>query len=430
MRNILFLTLALWPLFPLAAQNKPAWTDRKPQDTAETFYFTSIVDECRTEDEAIRSAINNVNNAVANSTIVYIRSSVSERSRSTESRENFSINIETDSYTDVILSGIKTETYSEEYVNRAKQRRYRAWALASVSKNQIEENRRLYVETIARRYALDSAVRGDNLSAALSAYGGIYDALLENPLHQTIAVYGDGQSLFDYCRQRIGEIADSLLFDDIPPQSVQKGDLLTLPVRVSSLLFTNAAALTCTVTVRNANGVSPVSPGGVYALGGDNSFVLRLPASGLEVGNYLVNLELAMNTRSITRNPATSFRLEVRPASAQIRVEGETLSGAEQRMFTQAVQQALQKYHVPLQAGYEFLVMFSARTQTEPITGIKLLLCDVSVSLNSAGNVLFQSAPARITEISREQALKLASDHIRDDREFWTGTAKIAMNNK
>ncbi|MDR2210119.1 MAG: hypothetical protein LBO65_01430 [Spirochaetaceae bacterium] len=427
MKNLFFLAAVLWCIPPLPAQNRPGWTERKPPDTAEMSYFTSRVDECHTEDEAIRSAINNVNNAVANSTIVYIRSLVSERSRNTESQAEFSINIETDSYTDVILSGIKTETYSEGYTNRSGRRRYQAWALASVSKVQAEENRRLYMEAIAKRYTLDSAVQGDNLAGALSAYGGVYQALEQNPLHRTIAVYGDGQSLFEYCRQKISEIANSLSFNDIPPQSVQKGGVLTVPVRVSSSIFANTAALTCAVTLRSGN---RTLPGGEYTVGGDNSFLLRLPTAALEPGNYETALELKMNTPSsgIVRNPRTSFRLSVRPASAELKFGGETLSGAEQRMFSQAVQTALQEYHVPLLAGYEFLLTFTIRPQTEPVAGTRVLICDISISLNSAGSVLFQSAPARITEISRDQAIKRASEHIRGDRAFWTGAARLTQS--
>jgi hypothetical protein len=312
MKTLFMLTAILWFAAPLPAQTPPAWTTRKPPDTVEMSYFTSAVDEFTGEDEAIRSAVNNVNNAVANSTIVYIRSSVRERSRTTESLEEFSVNIETDSYTDVILSGIKIETYSEGYINRSGLRRYRAWALAAISKAQAEENRRLYLEMIAKRYVLDPAVRGDNLSGALSAYIGVYDALEQNPLHRTIAVYGDGQSLFEYCRQRITEIADSVSFDDIPPQSVQKGGTPAVPVRVASPLFANTGPLECTVTIRD--GSRSVS-GGAWTVGGDNSFLLRLPASGLEAGNYTVTLELAMNLLSsaVTRNPRTSFPLEVKP---------------------------------------------------------------------------------------------------------------------
>jgi hypothetical protein len=275
-------------------------------------YFTSAVDEFSSEDEAIRSAINNVNNAVANSTIVYIRSSVSERSHSTGNAADFSINIETDSFTDVILSGVNIETCSEGYINLMGRQRYRAWALAAVSKARTEENRRLYVESIARRYALDPAVRRDNLLDALSAYSGVYHALEQNPLHRNIAVYGDGQSLFEYCRQKISEIANSVLFDDIPPQAVRKGGDLTVPVRVSSPLFASIGALECTVTVQGGN---PVLPDGVHTLGGDNSFLLRLPASALEAGTYQIGLELALNSLSsaVARNPQTRFRLEVKP---------------------------------------------------------------------------------------------------------------------
>jgi hypothetical protein len=426
MKNLiknLFLTTAVIcaAALPAQAQNRPGWTIKKPPDTAEMSYFTSAVDEFAVEEEAIRSAVNNVNNAVANSTIVYIRSSVRERSRSTESREEFSVNIETDSYTDVILSGIKIETWSERYANRSGRQRYRAWALATVSKAQAEENRRLYLEMIAKRYVLDPAVHGDNLVGALSAYNGVYDALEQNPLHRTIAVYGDGQSLFEYCRQRITEIADSVSFDDIPPQSVQKGGALTVPARVSSPLFTQAGPLECTAAIQGGN---RVLPGGTWTVGGDNSFLLRLSTAALEAGNYTVTLELNALSSAVTRNPRTSFPLEVRPASAEIRFDGEALTRAEERVLSQAVQQALQIYHVPLLAGYEFLVTFNTRTQKEPFAGTNILICDVSVSLTGAGDVLFQSAAGRVTEISRDQALILAADYIRDNKEFWDGAVR------
>ncbi|MDR1128942.1 MAG: hypothetical protein LBL20_06490 [Treponema sp.] len=429
MKKLCFIAVLVCLAVSLPAQfpDKPAWTVRKPQDTAEMSYFTSLVDEFITEEESLRSAINNVNNAVANNTIVYIRSSVSERSRSTESQEAFSINIETDSYTDIVLSGIKIETYSEWYVNRNNQRRYRAWALAVISKARIEENRRAYLETIAKRYALDPAIDRNNLGGALSAYSGVYHALLENPLHRTLAVYGDGQSLFEHCRLKINEIAGSVSVDEIPPQSVQKGGALTVPVRLSSPLFPNAGALECAVVIRSGNRVTPA---GSYTVSGDNSFLLRLSASALEAGNYQVNLELALNSLSsaVARNPQTSFRLEVRPATAEIKFEGETLSQAERRSLSQAVQQALQTYRVPLSAGYEFLVAFEIRKTMAPFAGTDILLCDISVSLCSAESVLLQSAPERITEISRDQALKLAADYIRNNREFWTGAAQITNN--
>jgi hypothetical protein len=414
---------------PAQFVDKPDWTSKKPQDTEEMSYFTSLVDEAAGEEEALRSAINNVNNAVANSAIVYIRSSVSERSRSTESQAEFSINIETDSFTDIILSGINIETYTEWYLTRNSQRRYRAWALASVSKARLEENRRSYLETVSKRYALDPAVDRDNLDGALSAYSVVYNALLENPLHRALAVYGDGQSLFEYCRLKINEIANSISFEDIPTQAVQKGGTLAIPVRISSPLFANAEALECAVVMQNGNRVAPV---GSYTVGSGNSFLLRLSTSALEAGNYQVSLELPLNrvSSAVARNPQTGFRLEVRPAAVEIRFEGTELSQDERRAFSQAAQQALQTYQVPLLAGYEFLIAFAIRTSREPISDTELLLCNVSVSLCSAGSVLFQSAPKRITEISRDHAIKLASDYIRDNREFWTGAARITMRNE
>jgi hypothetical protein len=421
MKNLFFALLAVCCVVALPAQNRPGWTVRKPQDTAEMSYFTSVVDGYVSEEEALRSAINNVNSAVATSTMVYIRSSVSERSRTTESQAEFAINIEMDSYTDLILSGISIETYSEGYANPSGRQHYRAWALASISKAQTEENRRAYVAAIAQRYTLDAAVHRDSLSAALSVYSGIYNALLQNPLHRTIAVYGEGQNLFEYCRQKINEIATSILFEDIPPQSVRRGDTLTIPVRVSSPLFSNIAALECRASVQDGN---RVVPGGSYTVGSDNFFVLRIPSSALEAGSYQVKLELNTFSPAITRNPGTNFRLEVRPATAQIRFEGETLSPVEGRVLSQAVEDALQRYGIHVLAGCEFVLTFDVRTQAAPFGAFSFLICDVSIRLSSAGTVLFRSASERITELSRDHALKLAADYIRNNGEFWTGVGK------
>jgi hypothetical protein len=379
MKRLLFFATFLWLILSLQAQahDKPAWINRKPQDTAEMSYFDSFVDERVSEDDAILSATNNVNNAVANAAIVYIQSLVSERFRSTESQSTFTIDIETESYTDIILTGIKIETYCEWYSNRSNQQKCRAWALATVSKAQMERDRRSYMETIAQRYTLDSTIQGDNLSSALSAYNTVYQALERNPLHRTIAVYGEGQSLFEYCRQKMNEITDSLLFDDIPPQYIQKGGTLAIPVSISSSLFSKTGTLECIVTLQGERGIMQ---GGVYTVDSNNSFVLRIPASGLTMGNYAVSLELGMNviTSSVVRNPKINFRLEVRPAIAEIRFEGDSISEREEEILIDSIRRGIENNETPLvlnttrtagnEKRCEFIV--TLRKTEYPVTGI------------------------------------------------------------
>jgi hypothetical protein len=378
-------------------------------------YFASVVDEFAREDEALRSAINNVNNAVANSIIVYIRSTVSERSRTTESQAEFSINIETDSYTDIILSGINIETYTEWYVNRSNLRRYRAWALAAISKVQAEENRRSYLESVAKRYALDPAIARDNLTGALSAYSAVYNALLQNPLHRTLAVYGDGQSLFEYCRLKITEIVNSIVFDDIPPQSVQKGGSLTVPVRVSSTLFSKVGPLECTATVQ---GGDRAAPGGAYTMGGDNSFLLRLPTDGLEAGNYTVSLELALEglSSAAARNLATSFRLEVKPLNTVRFLYGD----AEALNLSSAIQSIFQAQGLlPVDSGGAYLAVIGLELRERKTADYYVVqpAITISVELERDGTPLasYVKKYGEFAHRTREEALERAYWNIEGD---------------
>jgi hypothetical protein len=404
---------------------RPRWISQTPE-SAEFLYFTGMA-EADSEPEARIAAVRNGFAETAGFYGSLIQSETTDHSVFIEDMgrtiaEATTYDDKTNSYTNTIISEVRAvEYYTETYRARNTHVSYKVWALCRVSRQKAEEERANFAKNISEQYTRLLDTRYDTLSGALSAYNGVYAALEQNPLHRTIAVYGDGQSLFEYCRQRITEITDSVSFDDIPPQSVQKGGTPAVPVRVSSLLFANAGPLECTVTIQGGN---RSVPGGTWTVGGDNSFLLRLPASALEAGNYTVTLELNALSSAVTRNPKTSFPLEVRPASAEIRFAGETLSGAEQRVLSQAVQQALQTYHVPLLAGYEFLVTFNTRTQKEPFAGTDILICDVSVSLTGAGDVLFQSAAGRITEISRDHALILAAEYIRNNRDFWDGAAR------
>jgi hypothetical protein len=108
---------------PLAAA--PPWVDRKPADTAETLYFRALAEAERRED-AEQSAINNLHAEAARYMLVSVRASNSENSQTDqygvdgEIRERYTgeFKSEIESHTGMLLSGIQTEVYSEQYAGR------------------------------------------------------------------------------------------------------------------------------------------------------------------------------------------------------------------------------------------------------------------------------------------------------------------------
>jgi hypothetical protein len=413
---------------------RPLWIQQTPE-SAEFLYFTGMA-EAAGESEARNAAVRNGFAAAAGFYGNLIQAENIDRSVFIEDMgrtitEATTYDDKTNSYTNAVVSEVRAvEYYTETYRAPNTRLSYKVWALCRVSRQKAEEDMANFAKDISGRYAHLFDTRYDTMSTALHSYSAVLSALEQNPLHRAVAYYDgpDGRvGLYDYCGIRLNAIAGNAGFDSLPAAAVQRGRPFTGTIRLSSGMFPEIGAVPCRVVITgNNNNVPPVE----YPLEKNNSFAVRIPTASLEAGNYTVQLELLLNTAApaLRQNPKEAFTLEVRPAQAEIRFEGETLSKAEERMFTQAVQQALQTYKVPLLAGYEFLVTFTAKTQTESLTGTRLLICDVSVSLASAGSVLFQSAPGRITEISRDHALKLASEYIRDNREFWTGAAKVTNN--
>ncbi|MDR1903772.1 MAG: hypothetical protein LBQ88_16005 [Treponema sp.] len=201
-----------------AQAGRPAWVAAKPRDTAALLYFTSSVDNFSGEEEAKKTAINTVYGVVAGHVIVHVQSAASERTQATQTGSGGAvtddyttlININTDSFTDIILAGIKTEIYSEAYYNEQKLKRYRAWALASVSPGQIEKNRQAYaqrIEKLSQQYS-DELSKQDSSFEALRACRRMLAGL--DPLQRSLVEYigPDGRAnLYEYLSGRIQTLA-------------------------------------------------------------------------------------------------------------------------------------------------------------------------------------------------------------------------------
>jgi hypothetical protein len=214
---IAFFSIARMPAEPL----RPAWIQNKPRDTAAMLYFTSAVDDFAGEEEAKKAAVNAVYSAVAGNIIVYIQSSVSEKTQTAQSGSNDAItgsyntlvNINTDSFTNIILSGIKTEVYSEAYYNVRNQKRYRAWALASISPRQADENRQAYSEKIEKlsQYYSNELSKQDSSFEALRACRRMLSEL--DPLQRSLVEYigpAGRVNLHLYLNERIQTLAASV----------------------------------------------------------------------------------------------------------------------------------------------------------------------------------------------------------------------------
>jgi hypothetical protein len=406
---------------------RPIWISQTPE-RAEFLYFTGMA-EADSESEARNNAVKNGFSAAAGFYSNLIQSETTDHSIFIENMgrtiaESTTYNDKTNSYTNTVISEVRAiEYHTETYHSRNTRVSYKVWALCRVPRQKAEEDRANFAKNISEQYTRLLNARYDTLSAALYSYSSVLAALKQNPLHQAVAYYDEPTGkvgLYDYCVVQSNIIAGSVSFDSLPASVLQRGMSLTRTVSLSSGMFSEIGAVPCRVIItENNNAASPE-----YLLEKNNSFTALIPTARLEAGNYTIQLELLLNSPALRQNPRGTFILEVRPVQAKIRFQGEALTQAEQKTLSQAVQEALQKYRVPLLAGYEFLLAFNIRTSTEPITGAKLLLCDISVSLNSAESVLFQSATGRIMEISRDHALELAADYIRDNKDFWTGAAE------
>jgi hypothetical protein len=410
---------------------RPRWINRTPESD-EFLYFTGMA-EADSESEARNAAVRSGFAAAAGFYASLIRSETMDQSVFIENMgrtiaDTTVYDDRTNSYTNAVISELTAmEHYTEAYRGTNARVSYKAWALCRVSREKAEEDISNFAETISGQYVRLLTTSYDTLVSALRSYSAVLSALEQNPLHRAAAYYdgpGGRVGLYEYCGVQINAIAGSVGFDALPPTAVQRGAPLACAVKLSSAMFPVIGTVPCRVVfVENRGAVPPAE----YPLERNNSFALQASTARLDPGTYTVQLELLLSAfvPSLPQNPKGSFPLEVRPAVADIRFEGETLSQAEQRVLSQATQQALQTHKVPLLAGHEFLIAFTTRTSTDPLTGTNLLLCDISINLCSEGSVLVRSASGRITEISREQALKLAADYIRDNKDFWTGAAQL-----
>jgi hypothetical protein len=402
---------------------RPRWIIQPPENP-EYLYFTGM-GEAASETEARAAAVKDGLASAASFFGSFIQSETTDRSIVIQDMgrtvaESTAYDEKTDSYANAVISGVKAVEYYTERASGSPA--YKVWVLCRIPRQKAEKDLANFAQNVSAQYAGLLTARPATLAAALQSYAAVRSALEQNPLHRAVAYYDtlDGKTgLYNYCGVQIDTIAASVSFGSLPPTSVRRGEPLVFSAALSSGMFPEIGAVFCRAAITGSN--APPAEYAEYPIERNGTFTARIPTARLPPGNYTVELELQLTAAapSLRQNPKTAFPLEVRPVQAAVTFEGSP-SPAEQRVFSQAVQQALQKHNVPLLAGYTFAVAFTARTQTAPLGGMNILLCDVSVSLASGGSVLFQSASHSFTEMDRDHAVKLATEHIASDSDFWT----------
>jgi hypothetical protein len=400
-----------------------------PPKSAEEIYFVGVSRAYDTVADARNAAREDAFTQIVRYYGQYIRAAGVEKSSLSDSSGSILTpwierEEEITRFAETVVSQVGADQYfTEVYRNAANREEYIVYVLCHIGRERTERDIAGFAQTVSDRYGNLIGTQ-DTLTGALKAYTGIREALENNPLHRTLAWYDAPEGrvgLYDYCGLRIYALADSVRFDALPAAVVQQGESFTKTVKLGSALINGIGSLSCRVGLTGRNNGSPDA---WYPLDGDGSFTLQIHTARLEPGNYSVQVELPLNRIAplLGRNPQGGFSLEIRPAEAEIRFQGDDLTGAEQDVLSRALRQAIQTNRTPLKAGYEFIVTLTAQNRTDPVLGTPFLVGEVSVAASYNGNITVQSAPKRITESDRGRMIRLAGEHIRDNQDFWTRT--------
>ncbi|MDR0710676.1 MAG: hypothetical protein LBF77_11490 [Spirochaetaceae bacterium] len=319
---------------------KPLWVNAPPQSGTE-LYFTGISGIYGNAAGARKAARDDAFNQVVRYYGEYIQTSSAEKT-SAAGIEGDSLEIyltheeDITRFAQAVVSQIGVDNYyTEVYTDPARGEVYQVYVLCQISKQKAETDIRDFARNISERYGNLLSTQ-ETLAASLAMYAGVAEELRKNPLHRAAAYY-DGPAgrtgLFDYCNLQINNLINSVSFAAIPSAPVEKGQLLTVMVGLSSAITPRLGNIPCKVSVLDGTGAAAGIPAAFYtpmpelsrrepSAGRearsslpDHSFLLQIQTVRLDAGRYTVQIELLLNESvpAITRNPSMVFSFEVKP---------------------------------------------------------------------------------------------------------------------
>jgi hypothetical protein len=174
----LFFCICLSACVSARPEAKPEWMDRKLRDTPKTRYFRVSAEDASSKKEAEAAVEQALRRRIALTIFSDVQVFLAEYKVASENSEDagdsFAVS-EIELYSGVILSGIKVETFAEEYRSGGN-RRWRAWAYAEADASRLEEE--------AQRYAREYEQNQRNMR--------------ENPVSAVLVLSVQGISEYEY----------------------------------------------------------------------------------------------------------------------------------------------------------------------------------------------------------------------------------------
>ena len=406
---------------------KPVWVDMIPKSDTEIF-FVGVSRGFSSASEARADARENAFNQVVKFYGDFIQNTASEKtSTSSSAGETLASFIQAESeitsFAQAIVSQVSADQYyTEIYLTPDNKEQYVVYALCQLPRERVMWEIENFAKNTSERYAnlLDTQ---NTLLAALRSYSEIRAALDKNPLHRSVAYYTmpDGRlvGLYEYLSVQMSSLASSLSFEPISSQTLHKTETLQVSVQVHSSLMGSVGPLQCRVAFVDANEKTVVDH--LYTLDAENRFTLELASSRLEQGNYRVELELITGFQpQIT----SAFSCELIPIRAYLEWYGDALSDTEQNTLRGGLQQALQRFRVPVQmtnddSPFSFIITLTTEEAALPIGNRKIIRGEVSVAFARNGIVLHQSEKGAIAETNASLLMNRAANFIRDNSAFY-----------
>jgi len=300
---------------------KPEWVHTVPQSNAE-FFFVGTSQPYDTAANARNNAMESARNQVLKFSGEFIESRAIARAGingSTRDTLEGWINREDEfqSFAQNIVSGVSTTRYyTEVYLNGNNKEEYVVYVLCQIGRQKAEEEIANFAKNTSARYA-NLLQQGDTLKSALENYAYIINALEHNPLHRMVAYYDSpaGRTgLYDYLRNRINVLANSLSIEPIPSRTIKETEKLNTLIKIKSSVMPSTDFLECRASlfgtgVDNVTIKFPTSSGSPYDL------EIR---GDIRAGKYNVQLEILLSelTGGIAKNTAGMFSFEVTPLNA------------------------------------------------------------------------------------------------------------------
>jgi len=265
-------------------------------------------------------------------------STVSESTRNTISsyinRED-----EIKAFAQNVVSEVATVAYfTTMYINKKTNKNaYIVYTLHKINRQKAESEIVGFAKNISTRYTAAFS-QWNTLKAALEGYAFIAKSLEQNPLHRIMAYYETptGRAgLYEYARQQIIELANSVSIEAIPARTIQETETLESLIKLRSSIIPATGLLDCKAVLF---GIGKDGIPYFFNCASDNPYVIEMKNTNIKPGSYNVTVEILLSdlTDGIAKNTSGNFSFEVTPLTVVLNTREEIEAGIKKAVDTLA----------------------------------------------------------------------------------------------